>query len=70
MRTEKAGTERLYTYEDYLKIDDDNQYELIGGRLILVPTPRTIHQELSGELYSNRGAQGPGSDVIITSSPR
>lgn len=52
MRTEQAGTERLYTYEDYLKIDDDNQYELIGGRLILVPAPRTIHQELSGELYS------------------
>lgn len=52
MQTEKANTERLYTYEDYLKIDDDNQYELIGGKLILVPAPKTFHQELVGELYS------------------
>ncbi len=29
----------LYTYDDYLKLDDANQYELIGGKLILVPAP-------------------------------
>ena len=46
MQTEKAGTGRLYTYEDYLKIDDDNRYELIGGKLIVVPSPKTIHQEI------------------------
>lgn len=39
-------TETLYTYDDYLKLDDNNQYELIGGRLILVPAPRTIHQKI------------------------
>lgn len=48
MQTE--NTDRLYTYEDYLKIDDDNQYELIGGKLILVPSPRTIHQIISLKL--------------------
>lgn len=42
MRTEKADTDRLYTYEDYLKIDDDNQYELIGGKLILVPALKPL----------------------------
>ena len=52
MQTKKTNTDRLYTYEDYLKIDDGNQYELIGGKLILVPAPKTFHQELSGELYS------------------
>ncbi|GBF33788.1 hypothetical protein DCCM_2899 [Desulfocucumis palustris] len=41
---------KLYTYEDYLKIDDDNQYELIGGELILVPSPKSIHQIISLEL--------------------
>jgi Uma2 family endonuclease len=41
---------KLYTYEDYLKIDDDNQYELIGGELILVPAPKTIHQRVKGRL--------------------
>jgi len=42
---------QTYTYEDYLKINDDNQYELIGGELILVPAPQTIHQWISGELF-------------------
>jgi len=51
MQTEKADTDRLYTYADYLKIDDDNQYELIGGKLILVPAPKTFHQELVGKIY-------------------
>lgn len=50
MRTENA--DRLYTYGDYLKIDDDNQYELIGGKLILVPAPKTIHQEIILEIAS------------------
>lgn len=44
------NTDRLYTYEDYLKIDDDNQYELIGGKLILVPSPKSIHQIINTEL--------------------
>ncbi len=47
MQVEKADSGRLYTYEDYLKIDDDNQYELIGGELILVPSPKAIHQIIS-----------------------
>jgi len=48
-------TDRLYTYEDYLKIDDDNQYELIGGKLILVPAPRTIHQKITRKLIQTIG---------------
>jgi Uma2 family endonuclease len=43
--------DRLYTYKDYLKIDDDKQYELIGGKLILVPAPRTIHQRIKGRIF-------------------
>mgnify|MGYP001327293968 CR=1 FL=1 len=49
MQTENA--DRLYTYDDYLKIDDDNQYELIGGKLVLVPAPRTIHQLVKGNIF-------------------
>jgi Uma2 family endonuclease len=47
---QETPSKQLYTYEDYLKIDDDNQYELIGGELILVPSPRIIHQEVSRNL--------------------
>jgi Uma2 family endonuclease len=32
-------------------IKGDNQYELIGGELILVPAPKTYHQRISGRLY-------------------
>lgn len=39
--------ETLYTYDDYLKLNDDNQYEIIGGKLIMVPSPKSIHQILS-----------------------
>lgn len=47
----QAGTnDRLYTYDDYLKLNDDNRYELIGGKLILVPSPKIIHQEISVNL--------------------
>lgn len=42
---------QTYTYDDYLKLDDDNRYELIGGELVLVPAPRTIHQRISGKLF-------------------
>jgi len=41
---------KLYTYEDYLKLDDDNQYELIEGELLLVPAPKTVHQRISNRL--------------------
>ena len=43
-------TDTLYTYEDYLKLDDVNQYELIGGKLYMVPAPRTIHQKIMWKL--------------------
>lgn len=41
---------RLYTYEDYLKLNDGNQYELIGGELILVPSPQAAHQKAGRKL--------------------
>ena len=41
----------LCTYEDYLKINDDNQYEIIGGKLIMVPAPRTMHQRVKGNIF-------------------
>ena len=39
-------TDKKYTIEDYLKLDDGNRYELIEGELILVPRPRLKHQKI------------------------
>lgn len=56
-------TERLYTYDDYLKIDDDNRYELIGGELILVPAPKTIHQRIIRRLIKYLGDFVDGNNM-------
>ncbi|MBF7081973.1 Uma2 family endonuclease [Desulfallas sp. Bu1-1] len=67
---------RLYTYDDYLKLNDDNQYELIGGKLILVPAPRLIHQKVARKLLQIIGTfiddnnlgelYGAPIDVLLT----
>jgi Uma2 family endonuclease len=39
-----------FTYQDYLKTDDDNRYEVIKGSLYMVPAPNTEHQHFSRNL--------------------
>ncbi|MDO8140512.1 MAG: Uma2 family endonuclease, partial [Candidatus Brocadiales bacterium] len=38
------------TYADYLKIDDNNRYEIFHGELRMVPAPSTDHQGVSRNL--------------------
>ena len=38
------------TYADYLKIDDNNRYEIFNGELLMVPAPSTSHQSVSRNL--------------------
>ena len=40
------------TYADYLKIDDNNRYEIFNGELLMVPAPSTDHQEISRNIGS------------------
>ena len=47
---EMNGLEKRYTYQDYLKLDDGRDYEVIGGKLIAEPRPRPQHQEIVGNL--------------------
>lgn len=35
-----------FTYEDYLLLPEDKRYELIGGDLMMVPSPGFKHQEI------------------------
>ena len=41
-----------YTFEEYLEIDDGNQYELIDGTLYMMSAPSPVHQYISTELLS------------------
>ncbi|MCL6612834.1 MAG: Uma2 family endonuclease [Peptococcaceae bacterium] len=44
-------SDRIYTVEDYMKMDDGRRYELIGGKLFVVPSPRPKHQRVSGRIF-------------------
>jgi len=46
------NAEKTFTYEDYLKLEDNQDYEVIGGKLILVPKPMPYHQEIVGRLIT------------------
>ncbi len=39
------------TYEDYLKTPDDERWELLNGELLMVASPNTAHQIVTGNLY-------------------
>ncbi len=43
--------EKLWSYEEYLKIEDEKRYEIIQGGLVEMPAPSVRHQEISGRLY-------------------
>lgn len=42
--------EKLWTYEEYLKLEDDKRYEVLEGELIEMPAPDRKHQEVCLEL--------------------
>lgn len=41
-----ASKKKTYTYDDYVKLDDNKRYELIGGELIMTPSPDFCHQTI------------------------
>lgn len=41
---EKEKTKKQYTYEDYEKLPEGAPYQLIGGELIMTPSPVPYHQ--------------------------
>ncbi|MCS5696658.1 Uma2 family endonuclease [Desulfofundulus thermocisternus] len=68
MTTQPAQkVKKFYTYDDYIKIDDGNRYELIEGELVLTPSPGTRHQLLVGRLFKiiDQYAQRTGSGQVF-----
>lgn len=48
-----ATQTKLITYDDYRTLPNDgNQYEVIGGELIMAPSPKTIHQRILRKLLA------------------
>src|SRR6266542_2906772 len=46
---EKEKTKR-YTYEDYEKLPEGAPYQLIGGELVMTPSPVPYHQSVSRKI--------------------
>ncbi|HHV55391.1 MAG TPA: Uma2 family endonuclease [Firmicutes bacterium] len=42
--------QRVYTYEDYRQLPEGAPYQLIGGRLVMTPSPTPRHQFVSARL--------------------
>ncbi len=40
----------VWTYEDYFRLGDDKRYEVINGRLIEMPAPTPLHQDVMMEI--------------------
>ncbi|HFE65168.1 MAG TPA: Uma2 family endonuclease [Caldithrix sp.] len=47
-----TATKKTWTYQDYLRLDDDKRYEIINGELIMTPSPLSVHQRILVELTS------------------
>jgi Uma2 family endonuclease len=45
-------SDKIYTIEDYMKLDDGKRYELIGGELIVVPSPKPKHQKIANRFFA------------------
>ena len=40
--------EKKWTYDNYLKLEDDKRYEILGGKLFMMtPAPEFNHQRIS-----------------------
>jgi Uma2 family endonuclease len=50
LETKVKPRRRVWTYEDYLNLEDDKRYEVINGRLYEMPAPTPLHQKISREL--------------------
>jgi len=47
----EPGRDRLLTYADYAALPDDgHRYQLLEGELVMTPSPRAWHQQVSREL--------------------
>ncbi|SHJ82445.1 Uma2 family endonuclease [Desulfofundulus thermosubterraneus] len=57
------------TYREYLQLPEDKRYELIGGRLYMVPAPSVIHQMVLENLgyILNRHVREKKRGVVLRS---
>jgi len=59
--------ERVWTYEDYLNLEDEKRYEVLNGRLVEMPAPGFEHQDISMRISVDIGrVLSAPFDVILS----
>lgn len=58
-----------YTYADYLLWEGPERFELIDGDAIMLASPSTVHQLVSGELYRQFANYLEGKRCRVISAP-
>ncbi|MGI9951819.1 Uma2 family endonuclease [Moorellaceae bacterium AZ2] len=60
-----AATDKVYTYTDYRQLPEGAPYQLIGGKLVLTPSPAPYHQIISVKLEFKMIAHVTSKDLGI-----
>lgn len=68
MEIAATDDKQKYTYDDYIRLDDDNRYEVVEGELLLTPSPGFKHQDVVRRLASLLSVwiEGQNLGVVIT----
>ncbi|MCS5695371.1 Uma2 family endonuclease [Desulfofundulus thermocisternus] len=58
----------MYTYEDYARLPEGAPYQLIGGKLVMTPSPSTFHQlvlvRLLGHFLNYQAKENRGTVLV------
>ncbi|MBE3588882.1 MAG: Uma2 family endonuclease [Thermoanaerobacteraceae bacterium] len=64
----KIPPKELYTYDDYARLPEGAPYQLIGGKLVMTPSPSTFHQfvlvRLLGHLLNYQAKENKGAVLV------
>ncbi len=58
-----------YTYADYLSFEGDERMEIINGEIVMMSSPLTIHQRISGEIFKQLANFLDGKPCEVFSAP-
>lgn len=52
-----------WTYDDYVKLPEGAPYQLIGGELVLTPSPTSLHQRIAAKMVTQMRFFAEGHDL-------
>ena len=69
MRIDEFEDDRLFTYDDYLKWEGPERYQLINGEVFMMASPSVGHQSMTRELLLQFGNWLRGKPCQVFAAP-